>query len=220
MKVLVACEYSGTVRDAFTALGHDAVSCDILPTESQGNHYQGNVFDIINDGFDLMIAFPPCTYLSHAGIRWFSVETYGEKAIKRIHSRHDALGFVLSLYYSTIPKVAIENPVGYLSSAFRKPDQIIEPYYFGDNHRKRTCLWLKNLKPLVHIKTENMFEMATHLPEPQPLAVQFRKPSKYYKGGELKKRYFTEASTRNAHVRSRTFQGIADAMAEQWSEFT
>lgn len=216
MKVLIGCEYSGIVRDAFLAKGHNATSCDLLPTESPGPHYQGDIFDIIDETFDLMIAFPPCTYLTNAGIGWFNIERYGEKAIKRRENRETALGFFIKLYNSPIKKVALENPVGYANTKFRKPDQVIQPYFFGDNHKKGTCLWLKGLPKLYHTKIDNLFYQKTHIPEPQPLSIQYRKPSKYYKGGEEKKRYFTDAYTRNAHIRSKTFPGIAQAMADQW----
>ena len=218
MRVLVACEFSGTVRDAFTALGHDAWSCDILPTESWGNHYQGNIFDVVEEGWDLMIAFPPCTYLSHAGIGYFNEEKWGKKAVERKKLRDKAATFFMNLYEENfIPKIAIENPVGYMNSFFRKPDQVIEPYFFGDSQKKRTCLWLKNLPKLVHRETATMFEPATHCPRPLPESTQFRKPSKYYAGGEIKNRYFTDGKLRDAHLRSKTFPGIARAMAEQWS---
>ena len=139
MKVLIACEYSGTVRDAFKALGHDAISCDLLPTDKPGKHYKGNVFDIINDGFDLMIAHPPCTHLAVSGARWFK-EKQKEQA--------DALEFVRKLMNANIQKIAIENPVSIISSRIRKPDQIIQPWQFGHGETKKTCLWLKNLPKL------------------------------------------------------------------------
>ncbi len=136
MRVLVACEYSGRVRDAFIAKGHDAMSCDLLPTDSLGPHYQGDVFDIINDGWDLMIAHPPCTYLSYAATRHWNKPG-------RAELREEALKFFLDLYTSNIPKICIENPVGYVNTVWRKPDQIIHPYYFGDPVQKRTCLGLR-----------------------------------------------------------------------------
>ena len=207
MRVLVACEYSGKVRDAFIKLGHDAISCDILPTDNPGPHYQGDVFNIINDGFDMMIAFPPCTYLTNAGIRWFNVDRYGAKAIKRHENRLEAMEFVSKLYNSRIDKICIENPIGYLNKNFRSPDQIVHPYFFGDSHVKPTCLFLKNLPLLVRHKGTV---------KPEPLLIQQRRPGKYYKGGEEKKHYFTGAFLRDSHSRSKTFQGIADAMASQW----
>lgn len=154
MRVLVACEYSGRVRDAFRALGHDAVSCDLLPSEATGPHYQGDVLDVINDGWDLMIAHPPCTYLTIAA-EW----AYKEEQTKKIKpgtligaarqaAREEAIQFVLSLANAPIEKIAIENPVGVLSSRWREPDQFIQPYEYGDDASKKTCLWLKNLPRL------------------------------------------------------------------------
>ncbi len=139
LKVLVGCEYSGTVRDAFKALGHDATSCDLLPTDKTGKHYQGNVFDIIDDGWDLAIFHPPCTHLSVSGARWFK---YKQK------EQAEALEFVRKLMDADIPKIAIENPISIISSKIRKPDQIIQPWMFGHGETKSTCLWLKGLPKL------------------------------------------------------------------------
>lgn len=139
MRVLVACEYSGTVRDAFLARGHDAMSCDILPTDVDGPHYQGDVRDIINDGWDLMIAHPPCTHLAVSGARWF-------KDKKR--EQEEALGFVRLLLDAPIHRIALENPVSIISSRIRKPDFTIQPWQFGHGEVKRTCFWTKNLPPL------------------------------------------------------------------------
>ena len=140
LKVLVGCEYSGTVRDAFKALGHDATSCDLLPTDKPGKHYQGNLFDIINDGWDLAIFHPPCTHLAVSGARWFK-EKQKEQA--------EALEFVKMLMEAGIPKIAIENPISIISSRIRKPDQIIQPWQFGHGETKSTCLWLKGLPKLI-----------------------------------------------------------------------
>ena len=194
MKLLVACEYSGTVRDAFTARGYDATSCDILPSDTPGKHYQGDVFDILDDGWDMMIAHPPCTYLSSAGNRHYHKP-------ERVVARYEALSFVLDLYNCDIPMIAIENPVGFLNTAWRKPDQIIEPYYFGERTKKRTCLWLKELPPL----------WCTGITEkPKPIRTDYR-------GHNV---YATEAVTCNRrHNRSLFFKGIAAAMADQWGGF-
>jgi hypothetical protein len=142
MKVLIACEYSGTVRDAFIRAGHDATSCDLLPTELPGPHYQGDVFDIINDGFDMMIAHPPCTYLSVSGMHWTA------RGLRDPKLTEDALNFVKALMAAPIDKIALENPISVISSQIRKPDQIIQPWWFGDNASKKTCLWLKSLPKL------------------------------------------------------------------------
>ena len=140
LRVLVGCEYSGTVRDAFKALGHDATSCDLLPTDKPGKHYQGNVFDIINDGWDLAIFHPPCTHLAVSGARWFK-DKQKEQA--------EALEFVRLLMEADIPKIAIENPISIISSKIKKPTQIIQPWQFGHGETKSTCLWLKGLPKLI-----------------------------------------------------------------------
>ena len=140
MRVLVACEYSGTVRDAFIAKGHDAMSCDLLPTDKPGPHYQGDVFDVINDGWDLMIAHPPCTHLAVSGARWFK---------DKVTEQAEALDFVQRLMNAHIDRICIENPVSIISSRIRKPDQTIQPWQFGHGETKRTCLWLKGLPKLV-----------------------------------------------------------------------
>lgn len=204
----MACEFSGIVRDAFIARGHDAMSCDLLPTERPGPHYQGNIVDILNDGWDLMIAHPPCTYLTNAGIGYFNVDRYGEKAIQRSIEREKALRFFLKLYYCHIPKVCIENPQGYVNSRFRKPNQTIHPYYFGDPHMKRTCLWLRGLPRLNGNPSYD---------KPKPISIQTRRPGKNYEGGEIKNRYFVDVkSSMNWKERAKTFPGIARSMAEQW----
>ena len=180
MKVLVACEFSGIVRDAFIAEGHNALSCDLLPTEHEGPHYQGNVFDIINDGWDMMVAFPPCTHLAASGARWFSLK---EK------EQAEALEFVRQLMKANIPKIAIENPVGIISSKIRKPEQIIQPWQFGHGETKATCLWLKNLP---HLHSTNVVE------------------------GRVPRVWFEPPGEDRWRNRSRTYTGIAQAMAAQW----
>ncbi len=138
MKILVACEYSGRVRDAFIRAGHDAVSCDILPTEKPGPHHQGSVLDILDDGWDMMIAFPPCTHLASSGARWF--------AEKRADGRQQAgADFFMRMINAPIERIAVENPIGIMSRSYRKPDQIIQPWQYGHGETKATCLWLKNL---------------------------------------------------------------------------
>jgi len=180
MRVLIACEYSGVVRDAFTAKGHYAMSCDLLDTEVIGNHYKGDVRDVINDGWDLMICHPPCTHLAVSGARWFK-EKQKEQA--------EALEFVELLLNAPIPKICLENPVSIISSRIRKPDQIIQPWQYGHGETKATCLWLKNL-PL--LKTTNIVE-----------------------GREARVHKMPPGPNRWKE-RSRTFQGIADAFADQW----
>lgn len=155
MRILVACEYSGRVRDAFIAAGHDAMSCDLLPTDAPGPHYQGDVRDIIGDGWDLMVAHPPCTYLTCAAEWAYGDGPYHQRVkpdtltgAARRAARRAAIAFVQHLMDAPIPRIAIENPVGVLSSEIRKPDQVIQPWMFGEDASKATCLWLKNLPPL------------------------------------------------------------------------
>jgi len=205
MKILIACEFSGIVRDAFIKKGHDVLSCDLLLTESLGPHYTGNVFDIIDNGWDMMIAFPPCTYLSNAGIRWFNEFRYGDKARERKELRLKAFDFVMALYNSNIPKIAIENPVGWINSHFRKPDQVIQPYHFGDTESKRTCLWLKNLPLLTPTKIVD------------PKIYGYHKTGRHEGEPIYGTQYLTPSGNRGK-IRSIMPQGIADAMADQWSK--
>jgi len=159
MKVLVACEFSGRVRDAFTAVGHDATSCDLLPTETEGKHYQGNVFDIINDGWDMMIAHPPCTHLAVSGSRWFKFKQ---------KEQQEALEFVRLLLDAPIEKICLENPISIISSRIRKPDQIIQPWMFGHGETKATCLWLKGLPKLEPTDIVDGREAKVHRMPPGP----------------------------------------------------
>ena len=198
MRVLVACEYSGIVRDAFVARGHEAISCDLLPTDrpnwtydfrteirtnddTRGSHYKGDVRDLLPLGWDMMIAFPPCTHLSASGARWWK-----DKVVEQAW----ALDFVRLLLDAPIEKIALENPVGKISSAIRKPDQIIQPWQFGHGETKATCLWLKNLPLLV--------------------------PTNIVEGREARVHRMPPSADR-WKLRSTTYQGIADAMAAQWS---
>jgi len=180
MRVLVACEFSGTVRDAFTARGHYALSCDLLPSETPGEHYQGNVRDILGDNWDLMIAHPPCTHLAVSGARWFKDKQKEQK---------EALEFVIELMEAPIPKICIENPISIISTRIRKPDQVIQPWQFGHGEVKATCLWLKNLPKLT----------PTHIVEGREARVHKMPPG-----------------PDRWRERSRTYPGIAEAMADQW----
>jgi hypothetical protein len=181
MRVLVACEYSGRVRDAFLARGHDAMSCDLLPTEAPGPHYQGDVFDIVKDGWDLMICHPPCTHLAVSGARHFAAK-------KASGVQDEALDFVRRLLDAPITRIALENPVSIISSRIRKPDQIIQPWQFGHGETKATCLWLKNLTPLRPTNIVDGRDDRIHKMSPGP---------------------------NRWKERSRTYQGIAQAMAAQ-----
>ncbi len=192
MKVLIACEFSGIVRDAFAALGHEAWSCDLLSSERPGNHYQGNVLDAMDwktggyfnfmeyAPFDLLIAHPPCTHLAVSGARWFDT--------KQVEQRQ-AIYFFMALINAPIARIAVENPISIMSTVYRKPDQIIQPWQFGHGETKSTCLWLKNL-PKLH-------------------------PTNIVEGREAKVHKMPPSPDRWKN-RSRTYQGIANAMAAQW----
>lgn len=159
MRVLVACEFSGAVRNAFLQRGHDAVSCDLLPSDTLGPHIQGDVLKILNDGWDMMIAHPPCTHLAVSGARWFK-DKQQEQA--------DALDFVRRLLDAPIPRIALENPISIISSRIRKPDQIIQPWQFGHGETKATCLWLKNLQTLTPTRIVQGREAKVHKMPPGP----------------------------------------------------
>ena len=201
MKVLVACEFSGIVRDAFLKRGHDAWPCNILPTEKPGPHIQDDVLKHLEDGWDLMIAHPPCTYLSYVANRVWNKPGREEK-------REEAYKFFMQLLNAPIHEICIENPVGLPNTRYRKPDQIIHPYYFGEPFQKRTCLWLKNLSLLDYEKT------IIQKPEPMYICQGPKSKGKRinwcegYRGGK------------RAHNRSRFWTGIAKAMAEQWGGTT
>jgi hypothetical protein len=196
MRVLVACEFSGTVRDAFIRLGHDAMSCDLLPTESPGPHYQGDVLDIIGDGWDLMIAHPPCTYLCSSGLHW------NKRRPGREQLTEEAVEFVGKLLDAPIKKIALENPVGCISTRIRPYDQAIQPYQFGHDASKKTCLWLKNLPKL----------MPTSMVEPRIVDGKPRWGNQTNSGQNK-----LPPSDQRWALRSETYLGIAEAMAKQWS---
>jgi len=183
-RVLVACEYSGSVRDAFASLGWDAWSCDLLPSETPGNHHQGDVRDMLGHGWDIMVAHPPCTHLSASGARWFR---------GKVREQAEALDFVRYLMASPIPRIALETPIGVISSKIRKPDQIIQPWQHGHGETKATCLWLKNLPLLA--------------------------PSNIVSGRE-QRIWKMPGGRQQWKNRSRTFSGIAEAMANQWTAAT
>lgn len=180
MKVLVACEFSGIVREAFKARGHDAWSCDLLDTEIEGQHIKGDVLEVINWKWDLMIAHPPCQYLAVSGARWFK---------ERLEKQKEALKFVKTLMDAPIEKICVENPVSVISTYIRKPDCIIQPWHFGHGETKKTCLWLKNLKPLIPTNIVS---------------------------GRVQRIHYESPRVDRWKNRSRTYTGIAKAMAEQW----
>lgn len=195
MKVLVACEYSGAVRDAFIAKGHEAMSCDLLPTDRPGPHYQGDVKDVMNEGWDLRIAHPPCTYLSVSGMHWT------RRGLRDPQLTEDALDFVRLLLDAPIEKIALENPVSVISSRIRKPDQIINPWQFGHDASKKTCLWLKNLPLLT----------PTDIIEPRIIDGKKRWGNQTDSGQNR-----LAPSEDRWKIRSETYAGIAKAMADQW----
>jgi hypothetical protein len=204
MRVLVACEYSGRVRDAFTRRGHYAVSCDLLPSDTPGKHYQGDVRQLLKYKWDLLIGFPPCTKLSAIGARYWPM--YQEDG-----SQQEAIDFFWLLAHAKVPRVAIENPAGIMSRLWRKPDQYIQPWWFGDPWIKRTGLWLRNL-PL--LRPTNEVEPMGHWVDGGTFSDK-RKGG----GGNLEGAYslaLTRTTAGRAHVRSKTFEGIAEAMAAQW----
>ena len=180
MRVLVACEFSGIVRDAFASRGHDAWSCDLMPSERPGQHIEGDVLDILAQGWDLMIAHPPCTYLCNSGARWWRS--------RQMEQRH-ALAFIDLLLHAPIPRIALENPEGCISTRIQRPDQVIHPWQFGHGEEKKTHLWLHNLPPLV--------------------------PTQLVEGREQRIWRMPQSRTRGRE-RSRTYPGIAEAMALQW----
>lgn len=180
MKILIACEFSGIVRDAFIKKGHEAWSCDLLPTERPGPHYKQDVLEIINCGWDMMIAHPPCTHLAVSGARWFKDKQKEQK---------EAIEFFMNLINASIDKICVENPISIMSTKYRKPDQIIQPWQYGHGETKSTCLWLKGL------------------PKLKPTNIVEGREQKIWKLPPSKDRW---------KLRSITYQGIADAMAEQW----
>lgn len=211
LRVLVACEESQTVCKAFRALGHEAYSCDIQ--ECSGGHpewhFQEDIFKVLErePKFDLMVAHPPCTYLTVTGNRWFNVERYGDKAIQRYKDKEDAISFFMRLVNVDIEYIAIENPIGTMNTVYRKPNQIIQPWQFGHEAQKTTCLWLKGLPLLKHTNIVGKGEMV-----------------KFDSGKSMPKWYADalyncKTKEERSRVRSATFQGIADAMASQWSEY-
>lgn len=230
MRVLVACERSGRVRDAFAALGHAAMSCDIEPTDFPGNHYQGDIFDVIDDGWDLMIAHPPCTYLTCAA-EWAykDIQTKNIKpgtliGAERREARNDAVEFVRRLSTAEIPRKAIENPVGALSSRWRDPDQYIQPYEFGEDASKKTCLWLQGLPQLTRTAfispryiccgAFDVTEDMNGCPDCLGLSNPLPRWGNQTDSGQNR----LPPGPDRERLRSLTYQGWADAMASQWGE--
>lgn len=195
MRVLVACEYSGRVRDAFAALGWDAWSCDLLPTDSPGQHHQGDVRDLLRQSWNMLIAFPPCTYLCSSGMHWTV------RGLRDPRLTENALDFVRLLLQADIPHIALENPVGAISTRIRKPDCVIHPWQFGHPESKTTCLWLKNLPPL------------------QPTLICQKPANGYWENQTPSGQNKLGPSPTRWKDRSKTYPGIASAMAAQWSAY-
>ena len=210
MKILVACEESQAVTKELRRLGHEAYSCDIIPC-SGGHpewHLQQDVIPLLQEKWDMIIAFPPCTFLTVAGNRWFNVEKYGEKALQRHRDREAAIKFFLAFANADCPRIAIENPVGVMSSVWRKPNQVIQPYMFGDSARKGTCLWLKGLPNLTPTNVVDMGEIKAG-----GYSVNAHADCARDENGKI----IAWNDPRTALLRSKTFPGIAKAMAEQWA---
>jgi site-specific DNA-cytosine methylase len=203
MRILVACEFSGTVRDAFIKRGHYAMSCDIEPSESKnsGDHYQGDVLEILDHNWDLMIAHPPCTHLASSGAKHFAQKIADGR-------QQQGVDFFMRLAEANIPKIAIENPVGVMSTKWRKPDQIIQPWQFGDEAQKSTCLWLKNLPKLVPTKIVGKGDFY--------ISPKGKRLPAWYGDAAIDGKKVAYGSPEMKKIRNRTFQGIANAMAEQW----
>ncbi|MCE2576893.1 hypothetical protein [Komagataeibacter sp. FNDCR2] len=206
MRVLVACEYSGRVRDAFLAKGHDALSCDLLPTDRPGPHHQGDVRDILGRGWDLLIAHPPCTYLSVSGLHW------NKRNPERAKLTEEALRFVQFLMDAPVAKIAIENPVSCISSRIRKPDQVIQPYWFGADASKKTCLWLKGL-PNLAVPDKSLWFPARTVCDPR----NGKEVSRWANQTDSGQNRLGPSEDR-WKVRSETFEVIARAFAENWGK--
>lgn len=207
MRVLCACEESQAVTSELRKLGIEAFSCDLLPTSGEHPewHIQQDVIPILNDGWDMIIGFPPCTYLTVSGNRWFNVERYGERAIKRYQDREKGIALFMAIANADCPHIAIENPIGIMSSVWRKPDQIIEPYQFGDPHEKKTCLWLKGLP---NLKPTDIVDIPERIKLPNGKSM----PRWYWEIGNMPIKM-------RGYLRSKTFPGIAKAMANQWIDY-
>jgi hypothetical protein len=208
-RILIACEESDEVRGRFEKLGFDAWSCDLQENRNpNAKHYKGDIFNIINDGWDAMIAFPPCTHLAVSGAAWFEQK-------RKDGRQQQGIDFFMAMINAPIKHIAVENPIGIMSKLFRKPDQIIQPYYFGDEAQKTTCLWLKNLPKLHHSGTHDLFNSnITHVNKGEFIT---------FTSGKKMHKWFADTfnlpKEERSKVRSKTFPGIAEAMATQWGEY-
>lgn len=215
MNIIIACETSAEVRSRMELKGHNVWSCDLKNSAKFGNHYKGSIFDILDtperigvSHWDMMIAFPPCTHLAISGGAWFDQK-------RKDGRQQQGIDFFMAMVNANIPKIAIENPVGIMSSIYRQPDQIIQPYYFGDPSRKPTCIWLKNLPKLVWIAKDDLFSMKTTV-EPEIVELTSKKTGKKRTYSAHEYAASTDHNNR-AGIRSKTFSGIAQAMADQWT---
>ena len=202
LKILIACEFSGTVREAFAKRGHDVCSCDIEPTDIPGQHYQGDVMDIINNGWDMLIAFPPCTHLAVSGAKHFEQK-------RKDGRQQQGIDFFMQMINAPISMISVENPIGIMSSIYQKPTQIIQPWQFGHEAQKTTCLWLKNLPPLQHTNIVGKGDFYI-TPTGKKMPAWMSDPV----GSDGKKLAYGSVEIKK--IRNKTFQGIADAMAKQW----
>jgi hypothetical protein len=214
MKILIACEESDEVRGRFEQLGFDAWSCDLQPNRNpKAQHYQGNVFDLFEQHWDCMIAFPPCTHLALSGAAWFEQK-------RKDGRQQQGIDFFLAMAKAKIKHIAIENPVGIMSKIYMRPTQVIQPFYFGDKAQKTTCLWLKNLPPLYHNDKPNLFDnVVTHTNKGEFFEWIDRKTGKKKRQPLWCKEARNLKSNERSKVRSKTFSGIAEAMATQWGKF-
>jgi hypothetical protein len=211
MRVLVGCEESQTITAKYRAKGIEAYSCDIKPAKiNHAWHYQRDIFDVINLGWDLAIFHPPCTFLTVTANKWMKPE-FEERFPTRKQDRLDAIEFFMKLWNCDISRIAIENPIGIMSTVFRKPDQIIQPWHFGDSTTKSTCLWIRNLPKLKHSAVDNLFEQKTHV---KPEFIIGKRDGKKY--SKIHYQSITKIPGERSEIRSKTFDGIAQAIVDQW----
>lgn len=214
LKILIACEESDEVRGRFEKLGFDAWSCDLQDNRNpNAKHYKGDVFEIINEGWDAMVAFPPCTHLAVSGAAWFEQK-------RKDGRQQEGIDFFMKIINAPIQHIAVENPVGIMSKIYKPPTQKIQPYYFGDEAQKTTCLWLKNLPPLYHNAAPNLFDdVVTHVGKGDFFEWIDAKTGKKKRQPLWFKEAFNLTPDERSKVRSKTFPGIAEAMASQWGKY-
>jgi hypothetical protein len=214
IKILIACEESDEVRGRFEKLGFDAWSCDLQPNRNiNAKHYQGNIFEIINDNWDAMIAFPPCTHLACSGAAWFEQK-------RKDGRQQEGIDFFIKIANAPIKHIAVENPIGIMGKLYKQPSQKIHPYYFGDKAQKTTCLWLKELPLLYHNSKPNLFDnIVTHTDKGEFFEWTDSKTGKLKRQPLWFKEAFKLSKEERSKVRSKTFPGIAEAMSSQWGKY-